>query len=261
MRTRTLALVASLFLSAVPTLAIPGDLNLDGRVDFDNFFLFADNFGQIGPPDTLRVEMIDTLIVELSTVVFDTTEITVFDTVFLDTVHDTLTVEFVAALDAISASAEPSHLITDWSTGEPLRTLGIRMLGDLVIIKPYYRQPIDADDDPRVDVDYDKVPVAASFLVQYAANIVSDDLTISAPDTVLLHREVRLLRDGPYVLTCCGNVEYDLDAILGSARFPDIATTAGSLVLDVVLRTPEQGDFTVRGIAPVTVSATGKVIF
>ena len=50
-------LIALLFIS-VPSYAILGDLNRDGRVDFADFFIFADNFGKEGPPepvDTLSV--------------------------------------------------------------------------------------------------------------------------------------------------------------------------------------------------------------
>ena len=59
---------------------IPGDLNSDGTVDFDDFFILADNFGRNGPPDTLRVTTYDTL------------RVTVLDTLELRTVYDTVTV-------------------------------------------------------------------------------------------------------------------------------------------------------------------------
>lgn len=65
--------------------SIPGDLDLNGTVDFDDFFVFADNFGKSGPPqpiDTIYVTLTDTLIV------------TVLDTVELQTVFDTLTYTF-----------------------------------------------------------------------------------------------------------------------------------------------------------------------
>jgi len=58
---RLLALTALAF--TVEASAITGDLNLDGVVDFDDFFIFADNFGKLGPPevdvvyDTLTVEI------------------------------------------------------------------------------------------------------------------------------------------------------------------------------------------------------------
>ena len=67
--------------------AIPGDVNCDGIVNFDDFFLLADNFGQEGPPeiiDTVEVMKYDTLTVEVQHVTYDTLEIehvTLFDTI------------------------------------------------------------------------------------------------------------------------------------------------------------------------------------
>ena len=46
---RLLALTALAF--TVEASAITGDLNLDGVVDFDDFFIFADNFGAEGAPE------------------------------------------------------------------------------------------------------------------------------------------------------------------------------------------------------------------
>ena len=37
------------------TEAVPGDLNLDGVVDFDDFFIFSDHFGEAGSPDMSSV--------------------------------------------------------------------------------------------------------------------------------------------------------------------------------------------------------------
>jgi hypothetical protein len=54
---------------------VTGDLNKDGTVDFDDFFLFADNFGKSGLPeiiDTVKVTIFDTLTVEVQNVVYDT---------------------------------------------------------------------------------------------------------------------------------------------------------------------------------------------
>jgi len=62
----------------VPAGAVTGDVNLDGKVDFQDFFLLADNFGAEGPPDTLRVTVYDTIRIEQ-----------------VVTVHDTIYVEFV----------------------------------------------------------------------------------------------------------------------------------------------------------------------
>ena len=38
-----------LLLISGPVFAAPGDFNRDGRVDFDDFFLFADDFGSSEP--------------------------------------------------------------------------------------------------------------------------------------------------------------------------------------------------------------------
>ena len=90
--------------------AIPGDLNLDGVVDFSDFFIFSDNFGMEGPPDTLRVEVVDSLVVEVADTVhfevwdtvivkmavWDTTRVTILDTTITEmekTIFDTLEVE------------------------------------------------------------------------------------------------------------------------------------------------------------------------
>lgn len=89
-----------------------GDLNRDGTVDFSDFFIFADHFGQSGPPDapitlhdTVRVIQRDTLtLTRLDTfrlVLHDTTRELIHDTIrivlrdtiwftFRDTVRQTL---------------------------------------------------------------------------------------------------------------------------------------------------------------------------
>jgi ankyrin repeat protein len=43
-----------LIVFSVKVSAITGDLNRDGQVDFDDFFIFADNFGKKGPPDEIE---------------------------------------------------------------------------------------------------------------------------------------------------------------------------------------------------------------
>jgi len=42
-------LIAVIIMWASAGEAVTGDLNRDGTVDFDDFFLFADNFGKSGP--------------------------------------------------------------------------------------------------------------------------------------------------------------------------------------------------------------------
>ena len=59
---RSIQYVAAFILLPSWCWGVPGDLNADGIVDFDDFFLFADNFGKMGPPDTA----IDTVYVERS---------------------------------------------------------------------------------------------------------------------------------------------------------------------------------------------------
>ncbi len=66
-----------------PAVAVTGDLNRDGVVNFDDFFIFADNFNRTGSPedaDTIVVTVRDTVTVTLR----DTITITVHDTVFVD---------------------------------------------------------------------------------------------------------------------------------------------------------------------------------
>jgi len=48
---RLFATAVTIVLLTVSSHAVTGDLNLDGTVDFDDFFVFADHFGQTGPPD------------------------------------------------------------------------------------------------------------------------------------------------------------------------------------------------------------------
>lgn len=70
--------------------AILGDLNKDGKVDFSDFFLFADQFGKEGPPeppDTVVVVRVDTL----RRTVRDTVVVTRRDTL-RQTVRDTIRV-------------------------------------------------------------------------------------------------------------------------------------------------------------------------
>ena len=95
-------LITGLLLLTAAAWAIPGDLNLDGKVDFDDFFFFADQFGKEGPPDTLRVVVMDTVTVVEPVVVVDTARVTVYDTipvVLRDTItqviRDTVTVRQV----------------------------------------------------------------------------------------------------------------------------------------------------------------------
>ena len=85
---RTLLLAFVLLLPALPALALSADINRDGVVDFDDFFLFGDQFGQSGDPDladTIVVVVRDTIVVAADTLVLtDTVTLTFVDTVYVD---------------------------------------------------------------------------------------------------------------------------------------------------------------------------------
>jgi len=79
---KVLAGVCLALLVVGPAGAITGDLNKDGKVDFQDFFILAENFGKQGPvdpPDTVIVVQVDTLTV----VRVDTVIVVQLDTVFL----------------------------------------------------------------------------------------------------------------------------------------------------------------------------------
>ena len=102
--------IGLLLLITQPAFGVLGDLNRDGVVNFEDFFLFADQFGKKGPPepevpDTVKVVeekiVVEERVVEVEVVRVDTviqtevrTEVrTVHDTVYWDrthTVYDTL---------------------------------------------------------------------------------------------------------------------------------------------------------------------------
>ena len=117
MKNKILLLVAVI---STPVYAILGDLNEDGRVDFQDFFIFSDNFGKSGPvdssiPDTVVVTVRDTLeqIIIRETTVRDTVELirevtindTLFsiqtDTLFLTEVDTLILVQEVTVHDTI----------------------------------------------------------------------------------------------------------------------------------------------------------------
>jgi Leucine-rich repeat (LRR) protein len=80
-----LILAFALLLPAAPALALSADLNKDGVVNFDDFFLFGDQFGQSGDPDvsdTVVVIRRDTLVVIDTLVVLDT--LSLIDNVYID---------------------------------------------------------------------------------------------------------------------------------------------------------------------------------
>lgn len=87
------ALAALALVGAAAVDALTGDLNRDGKVDYEDFFLFSDQFGRTDAPasldtvvvvrvDTFRIAVHDTLTVRDTLVVRDT--LTVRDTVYVD---------------------------------------------------------------------------------------------------------------------------------------------------------------------------------
>jgi hypothetical protein len=78
----------ALLLPVVPATALSVDLNKDGVVDFDDFFLFGDQFGQYGAADVSdTVVVIHTDTVQV--VVHDTFVLTLTDTVYIDSADTT----------------------------------------------------------------------------------------------------------------------------------------------------------------------------
>ena len=87
------------------TGAVVGDLNLDGVVDFDDFFILADNFGKVGGPTSS-----DTVFVA----------VTIRDTVYVErVVRDTIpvieTIRDTVYLPSVSGFAEITKVIVDSS--------------------------------------------------------------------------------------------------------------------------------------------------
>jgi len=238
------SIIGIIILIAVSVWAISGDLNLDGKVDFEDFFLFADQFGKEGAPDTLRITIHDTVRVT----VFDTLELkTVYDTV---AVYDTVSVEFVPPPETISPESITSpDLFIATRDGEPLHHIKIE---DGQILT-YYRTPIDSDDDPGFFVDYSQIIIPISVTMRYVPIHIDDELNTVPVDTVFVHRYIIVKeRYSSYFV----NLDYRNTADL---RFPDVADTRGDMVIDVVYRTPLQGDFAARAIDPVSVSSNGKI--
>jgi len=239
------ALISVLMLTWINTgHAIPGDLNLDGMVNFEDFFLFADQFGKEGAPDTLRITLHDTIRVT----VFDTLELkTVYDTV---TVHDTISVEFVSPPETIPPESITSpDLFISTREGYPLHHIGI----NYDAVETYYRTPIDSDDRPTVIVYYEQILIPISVTLRYVPLQIDDQLNPVPMDTVDVYRYIIIPDYGSFF------VSLDLSENTADLRFPDVADTRGDIVVDVIYRTPLQGDFAARAIKPVSVSSNGKI--
>ena len=80
-------IILLILLMSHDSYGITGDLDRDGDVDFDDFFIFADNFGRTGSPeelvyrdtviiqDTLRVTAIDTVVFHLCSIASNATRV------------------------------------------------------------------------------------------------------------------------------------------------------------------------------------------
>jgi hypothetical protein len=242
---------------AVPAWSIPGDLDLDGDVDFQDFFIFAENFGKSGPAlDTLTVTIQDTVFVEL----FDTLTVTIFDTLTVEVeqvvydrvvVYDTVAVEFVSPPDNIPVDERSDLYVRDLGFVEV--TL-YSYEGISLNIRTYSREPIDDEDDPSIRVDYNKIPVIASWEVRYVPVAVSDDGELSSGDTLAVSRNVKILSNSHNNAT-----SYNVVPLFGDTdRYPEFADTRGDIVVDFVYRTPLQGDYFKRLVKSVYVSSNGK---
>jgi len=112
MRTLRLSLATAICAIAAivhPCWAVPGDLDRDGDVDFDDFFMFADNFGKTGSPETETVY--DTVTVEVQQVV---------------TRYDTLTIEHVTVYDTVIYGREEIRYEPPPPLGEIAQSLELR---------------------------------------------------------------------------------------------------------------------------------------
>ena len=105
------------FVAASATEAVQGDINLDGVVDLEDFFLLADSFGNSGPP-----QVPDSVIVTLT--LHDTVYVSIHDTVH-QTVIDTL------YLPALSSTAQVVLSVSD-STYVEIDHQSYLMISDVV---------------------------------------------------------------------------------------------------------------------------------
>jgi hypothetical protein len=140
-----LGVVLSLCLSPSATEAIAGDLNGDGIVNYDDFFVLVSNFGKRGPietPDTVRVTLVDTLLLT------DTLVQTLHDTLvqvdtLLVTFHDTIQIAGEGPWDSLFDETgfmlhydfdSESETTSEWSTGTygdmSIQSGNMRLVGD-----------------------------------------------------------------------------------------------------------------------------------
>jgi len=102
----TLPLALVLALMAVNLAhAVPGDINRDGVVNLDDFYILAENFGKKGPPDAPWVGMFDTLYIEIPVSDFDSTTTTILDRQLFEVAYDTVSYDVVTVLVEVSDGA------------------------------------------------------------------------------------------------------------------------------------------------------------
>ena len=222
---------------------IPGDLDLDGDVDFDDFFAFGDQFGKTGPPETLRVVVADTVLRDSLVVVLDT--LTVQDTVTqvrYDTlvIVDTAWVEFVAppadvapgewvipGLDSIAVRLSAEDPDRDGTTdGLEFRVRFYHLTGD-----PFR---------PYESLFWTNIWWDVSYTLSYFR------ATGGEPESIELKRGV-VRSHSSYM---------NMIVIRNSAFLPievkqQVFNSGGYLVVEGVVRTPMQGDYYFRSELPV----------
>ena len=115
--------------------AVPGDINRDGVVDFEDFFIFADNFGKSGSPEV--------------DIVYDTLKVEVEQ---IKTVYDTLQLEYVTVFDTVTLGREPIRFDPPPPLDEITQGLELKGLGYFNIrIFDYLIGEIDNTNSTSID--------------------------------------------------------------------------------------------------------------
>ena len=128
LRMKRILITALLLIWASAGYGVPGDLNRDSVVDFDDFFIFADNFGMEGSPDvidTVEVTIFDTLTVQR----IDSLEVTVYDTLVVEiqhVVYDTLVIDHATVFDTVIFGREEIRFAPPPPPSEINQSLTIR---------------------------------------------------------------------------------------------------------------------------------------
>ena len=231
---RTSALFLGLSLSvASQVFAVSGDLNLDGRVDFDDFFLFADNFGKEGPPDTLRVVVIDSLVHVDTLEVLDTIEVE-----FLVPPTANQVSEFaIPELDSVSARALLEDVDRD-SLAEGL-TVWIEFLR--------------RTDDPFSP--YAQVPPWSGIWWEFHYSVFFDQADGADVTSTLARRAIHI--DSHSWIT--GGIS-QIQLVADSLNTSDLPLPYfGRLRMEGVVRTQVQGDYPVEDSFAIEVTSSGRL--